>query len=467
MNVRIGAAYLLGLALVLGGCAGGPGPQAVQPQAVSDDDLPAWVLALPEGTPPRDTPETNTASLFLAQQQWEQALEAAETAIAADPTNALPYFQAGQAQLELGDYAAANQSFAQAEQIFPRYALDSQFFKETKWIEHYNAAVEAMPTSRDAAMAELERAHEAYQGRPEAMIQLGSMYSEDGRSADALDMFTQAREMIEGPVGQREEDPEVLAEYENNLEIIRFNQAQLLFDLERYGEAAEVYQSLVDENPDDLMAYSNLGASLVAAGDDAGAAAVYADLLQRPGLSVLDYNQIAIGAYNGDLFLQAAEAFGRAHEALPQNRDFIFNQAQSLYLAEEAYEELADVSTRLIEIDTHSRNARQFLIQALARLDRVEEAAAQLDALESLPFDLSGLQLVPVDGGYVIPGVITNRTADPGSDASLRFHFYDINGVEVGVQEVTYPLGQVEEGLEFEVEFPTSEEVIGYGYEVL
>ncbi len=467
MNVRIGTACLLGLALAIQGCASGPGPEAVQPQAVADEDLPAWVSALPEGIPPQDNDYTNRAALFLAQEQYEQALGEAQSGIGADSTNAASYFQAGQAYLGMNDYESADAMFDQAEELYPRMVLDIDFFRETEWIENFNEAVSNMPGNVSAAISALERAHSIYQKRPEAMVQLGALYSQNGDTEAALEMFRQAIEMIEGPIGQREEDPEAIASLEENLNAARFNLGQIYFDLERYPEAAEIYQALVDEDPDDLMAYSNLGAALVSGGDAEGASTVYSQLLARPGLTATDYNMIAVGAYNGDLFRQAAQAFGLAYQEIPQNRDFIFNQAQALYLAEDAHAELAEVAAELIAVDPHNRNARQFLIQALARLDRVEEAASELDELEAMPFDVAGLQLVPVDGGVVVPGVLTNRNSDVGDTVTLRFSFYDTGGMQVGTQDITLELADVEVGAEFEVEFPTTALVLGYSYEVI
>ena len=478
MNVRITAACLIGLAIVLEGCASGPAP-GIQPQAQSldDEDLPAWVVALPEGEPPRDNDYTNEAALFLFQASgqeipesvenfYRQALGSAQSGIQLDPTNAQSYVQAGQAYIGLGDHVAADEMFDRAEEIYPRSLLETNFFRETEWIQIFNGAVVTMTDDSSAGITALELAHLIYQGRPEAMMQLGGMYLEAGRSEEALDMFGQAAELIEGPIGQREEDPLVLADLQESLEVVKFNQAQILFDLARYQEAAEVYRTLVDEDPDNLMAYSNLGAALVAGGDQDGATTVYADLLSRPGLTVTDYNVIAVGAYNGDLFLQAAQAFGRAHEALPQNRDFIFNQVQSLYLAE-AWDQLLEVAPQLIELDTHNQNARRFLVQAFVGLDRMQEAAPTLDEMESLPFEISGLQLEAVDGGYVIPGLLTNRNSNAGLTAEVRFRVYDVGGLQIGSQDVSLILGEVEQSVEFQVDFPTTTEVIGYNYEVL
>ena len=468
MNVRTGALCVSALALLVGGCAAGGAPGAVMPEPVADEDLPAWVLALPEGELSRDNDETARAALFLAQGAFDQVLESAQAGMQFDPTNPQSFLQAGQAYLGLENLEAADEMFEQVEVFSPRAVLEVNFYRESEWIEQFNEAVAAIQAGNTAvAVAAFERAHTIYRGRPEAMVQLGALYQQAGRLEDALALFAETVEVFEGPVGQREEDPALIATNAENLSAARFNQGQLLFELERFEEAAEVYGVIVEESPDDMMAYSNYGAALVSAGDNERASAVYADLLARPGLSAVDYNAIAIGAYNGDLFLQAAEAFGRAHEALPANRDFIFNQAQSLYLAEDQPEQLIDVASRLIELDTHNRNAHQFLIQALVQLERQEEAADVLDALEMLPFDIAELQITLADGGYAIPGVVTNRSAEVGSTADIRFRFYDQDGLMVGSQDISISLDEVEVGLEFQIEFPTTSELVGYNYEVL
>jgi len=299
------------------------------------------------------------------------------------------------------------------------------------------------------------------------MVQLAALYAEADRTEEALDMFSLAVEMLEGPIAQREADPAVIATHAENLSVSQYNMAQLAFELGMYAESAEIYQALSDESPEDLLLRSNYGAALIAGGQAEQASTVYADLLAQPGLTAAEYNQIAIGAYNGDLFIQAAEAFGRAFQQLPESRDFIYNQAQSLYLAENLYDDLVEAATRLVTVDTHSRTARQFLVQGLARLERMEEAAEVLNELDAMPFDIAELQLVPADGGYIIPGLVTNRTADPGSAARILFRLYDESGTEVGRQELSLTLDEVEVGLEFEVEIPTTTAAIAYNYEVL
>ena len=466
MNARLGVLGGVAMAFLVGGCAGGAAPGAVAPQAVADEDLPDWVLALPEGEVARDNDHTGTAALFLAQGAYDQALESAQAGMQFDPMNPQSFLQAGQAyvglargaydqaleaaqaeavqagmqfdptnppqslrqaaQAYIDDLMAADEMFDQVEVLAPRSVLEVNFYRVTEWIEGFNAAVAAMQGGDTAgAVAAFERAHTIYQARPEAMVQLGALYQQQGRLDDALALFTGAVDLIEGPIGQREENPETIASNAENLAASRFNQGQLFFELERYAEAAEVYGIIVEGDPDDLMAYSNYGAALVSAGDRDRAAEVYAELLARPGLTAIDYNSIAVGAYNGDLFLQAADAFGRAAQAFPENRDFLLNQTQSLYLQVQALgdraEELAggpeaaltdvetelaeaastlvDVAYGLVESDNYNRTAYQFLLQGLVRLERQDEAAEIADRFTGLPFDIGGFQLTPVEGG--------------------------------------------------------------------
>jgi tetratricopeptide (TPR) repeat protein len=497
MSFRARVAGIIALTAVLGACGGGGGggasPGAIAPQAALPEDMPAWVLALPEGEAPRDNDQTGQASLFLFQAQstddparaataYQQALGAAEAGIQLDPTNPQSHLQAGQAHLGLGNLPAADAALTEAERLYPRYALDVNYIRETEWIEAFNEGVQAMQVDdQPTAIAALERAHSIYRGRPEAMIQLGALYSLNGQLEEAAEMFGAALEMMEGPLAERIEDAALVATFPENIEVARFQRAQLLFQLERYAEAAEVYQQVVDANPTDLMAVSNLGASLVAAGETERASAIYEQLLSRTDLSVRDYNLIAIGAYNGDLFLQAAEAFGRAHEALPQNRDYLYNQAQALYLylnpgvdgpapdpalVPTVAADLVDVATRLTALDTHNRNAYRFLLNAQQTVQADQDAIiAVLEAMEK-PIELPSMQLAAVDGGYVLAGEVTNHLAEPGSTASVTFRFYDSAGTEVAMEQMNFTLPGAGETAAFEVEVPTQAEVLGYNYVV-
>jgi tetratricopeptide (TPR) repeat protein len=478
MNFRTGAASLLGLAIILGGCAaGGGGGGGVAPQTFDEEDLPAWVLALPEGDEPRDNEHTEEAflALFQAGQTADparieefarEALAAAQAGMNEDPENAQSYFQAGSAYLFLDDFESAGQMFDRAEEIYPRYVLETEFLRESSWIDEYNLAVEYLMSEPAGAVPHLERAHQIYQGRPEAMLQLAAIYAEDGRTDQAIDLYGQSIDLIRGPRAQDVDDEEILAMWNESLEVALFNRGQLLFMAGRFDEAAEVYEDIVEMFPDDLMALSSLAAALVSAGETDRASALYDEILNRPDLDARDYFTIGLGFYEANDLVQAARAFEEAHARVPQDRETLSNLTHTLYSAEN-WEGLLDVARRYLEVDTHTENAFRYLIQALVQLDQQTAAVEVLEELEALPFDVDGLQMAFIDGGVAVAGQVTKRLEDASSSVRLRVHFYDVNGGTAGSEDLTVTLGEVQQPVIFQADLATNADVVGYRYEVL
>ena len=481
MNVRRGLMGLMGLAFVMAGCAsGGPsqgGSGALSQPAFDEDDLPGWVLALPEGDAPRDNEDTATASLFLFQAQsasdparqrelYSQGLAAAEGGIQADPTNAQSYFQAGEAYFGVGDYAAGIDMFERAEEIYPRYVIETDFIRELAWIDAFNDGVELLIDGTGDPAPFFEQAHLIYQGRPEAMIQLGAIYAEQGRADEAATLFAMAVDVIEGPRADRIEDEEIRAEWDQAREVSLFNLGQLAFEAERYADAARAYESLLAAHPDDLTILNNLAASLVSAGETERASQLYDNLMRRPDLDGRDFFMIGIGLSQGGDEAQAARAFGEAHRLMPQDRESLYNYAQALYFAE-SWEELIPVAEDLVELDTHNRNAYQILATGLVQLEREQEASQVIERFGGLPFHVGGMYLGPLPDGAAVVGRITNQMADPGSTVRVRVFFYDVGGQQVGSQEASVTLGAFEEGADFQVDLITNADVAGYRYEIL
>lgn len=491
MNVRRAVASLFGMALFVSSCAsgGGANPQGFETlsQPVEGDDLPAWVLALPEGDPPRDTDETALASLYLLQgsqaseatrkqELYQQALDAAQAGIQADPTNAQGYYQAGEAYLGLGDYSMAGEMFARAENIYPRYVVETDYIREISWIEAFNEGATLMVDGAGDPRPAFERAHAVYQGRPEAMIQLGSLYAQDGRTGEAADLFLQAVEVIEGPRGQRVDDEELLAQWAEFREVALLNAGELLFQQQRYAEAADVFGKVRELLPDDLGVVSNLAASLVLAGESDRAQAIYDEILLRPDLSSRDLMNIGIGLSEGGNEAQAARAFQRAHEMVPGDRDALYNFAQSLYFAAEAadstaapalWQEVLEVAEDLLLVDTHSSNAYRMVITALARLELNERVDPFMGSFNDLPFEITGLGMGQLPDGWAVAGRVTTLAGgNPGTEVELQIHFFAADGSAVGTESTELTLPTIGESVEFQVDLVTSADVVGYRYEV-
>jgi len=480
MNVRRATVGIFGLAMILtlAGCGGGAAtaPDDITPQGWDEEDLPEWIRDLPEGTEPRDDDHTQEAMLFLLQAQgregdearefYERALSAADEAIASDPENPQGYYLKGEAHMGLGNLEEAAENLDRAEEIYPRYILETEVIREQAWIEHYNEGIEELQEENfDAAIAHFEMAHMIYQGRPDAMLQLAALLTERDRRDEAIDLYGEVIDLIRGPRAA-DLDEELRPVWDESLPIAMFNKAQLLFESERYLEAADVYEMVLEEDPDDLMALSNMAISLAAAGEGERAMALYDDLMQRPDLDARDYFLIGIGLYQVDEFEQAARAFGMTVDIIPGHRDALFNRVQSLFLAEE-WEELVEAGETLLELDTHNRAAHQFLAQGLVRLGQEHEAVQVMERMEELPFDVDQLQLERVSNGVAILGHVVNRGLSEGSQVQLRVFIYSVDGAEAGSTDVSVTVGEPETAATFQADFQTDEDILGFRYEVM
>ncbi len=477
MSFRKGLAATLGLAFLAGGCATA-GTGGVTP--MMEGDLPEWVEELPEGTPPEDNQYTEEAVLFLLQAQqfadgeeaeegFQDALQVALDGIEAYPENPQSYMQAGEAYMGLRDYAGADSMFTKAEELYPRYVVETDMHREEAWIDLYNTAIEHNEAGDlQSAIDYFEQAHQIYRLRPEAMINLGAAYTEVGREDDAVEMYTQAAELLDGglPEYRMPEDEELLEAWAELEEVAVFNRAQLFLRLENFEEAIGAFEAILERDPDNLMARSNLAVSLVETGRDEEAAAIYEELLADPDMTPQDLFQVGVGLYQVDAFDQAADAFEAVLERIPNHRDAIFNLAQTYFLAEN-WEALEHAAERLIELDPYNEDAYRFLAQSLVERGDENAAVEWLEEMEALPFGLQELTLQQVEGGFVLVGMVTNRTMDEGTPVRIRFNFTDVDGQTVESEEVEVPAPGADGAAEFQVDLPTDEVLFAFDYEVL
>ncbi len=481
MNFRFGAVALLGISFTLAGCAGG-GPSAgasPAPSFIDLDNLPQWVMDLPEGVTPRENSHTQQASLYLFQAQQSQnpeqattryrsALDAAQAGIEADPENAQSYLQAGDALIGLGDYTEGAAMLDRAEEIFPRYVVETAVIRERGWVELYQEAATAYDMGNQAeALRLFETAHGLYQWRPEVAIRLAGLYAEVGRSAESAAMFQETIRIIDSPQAA-EMDDDLRESWVELRDISLSNRAQILFQMGDHEAAAEAFGAIYAEDPDNLQALASQAASYMSAGNHARAQEIYDRLMALPGLSARDYFIVGVGLYESEQYEQAAAAFGESAARVPLHRETIFLQAQSLVLAED-WEGVVEVTERLLEIETHNTFVYRFRARAMVELERQAEAMEFLERYENLPFEVDGLRLQGIEGGYALTGMVFNRTQAEGTEVRLRIHFYDVNGGEVGSEVATISLGPIseDEGATFQVNLATGADVFGYRYEVL
>lgn len=432
------------------------------------------------GERPRDTDNTRAAEQAIeaadeaavagnasqAEMHYQQALTSAEAAITEDPTNPLAHRLAALAAMGVGDYQAAGQHFDRAGELYPLYAIEDERLREEKWIELYNEAAPLISSGDYAGAAEIfEDAAAIYGGRPEALVTLGQIYAQLRQHDQAIEYLDQAMAFAESDA-MAEVDSATAAEWQASLAELPELRAQVLADAGRFEEALQAYRDLAAQDSTNLEYTRGMATILMQMGNEAEALQVYADLLDRPGLTGNDYYAIGVGFYQGSDYERAAQAFERAAEVRPRDRDALELWARSLQL-DSAFAAIPPVARRWAELDPYSQNAQLILAQAAnAQGDQAttQEAIRRVDALE-VSVDQLQLRRDP-QGGATVSGVVINKTLEQGDEVTLRFTFYGEGGSPIGNVTQTVAVGATGMSELFQIEFESAQQVSGYGYEL-
>ncbi len=416
------------------------------------------------GTPPEDTRFSQTAILYLRQENVERALELALEGIEADPLNPIHYYLAGTAYARLGETVEADAMFIDAERIYPAYELDIEPERERAWADAFNEGIEAFALDDiEGALEAWVRAATVYDLQPDAHRNLAVVLSGEGRYGEAADTYQEAlaglqrrpatRLLTDEEVGGREA---LVLEIEENL-------AQLLLFSGRYPEAEPLLRAQLERHPDNTDVQRDLARTLTGMGRDAEATELYVSLLSSGILEATEIFNVGVALFRSGDFVDAGTAFQRLTELQPDSRDAWFNYANSLFAAE-AWTPLAAVGDRLVELDPLSENAG--LIRARAYFEIGDEDAARrgLEETELLPAYVEGLRLRPLGSATRLEGRVVGREAEPGVNLRLRFTFYGDEG-RLRDELLVISAPPVGEGEEFELAFEGR--ATAYRYEVL
>ena len=412
--------------------------------------------------------------------RFQQALTAAMAAILGDSTNPLGYYQAGRAQIGLGDHVAADTLFEMATELYPDYEQDVRIQRETAWIALFNSAIDPLDTGdSDEGIRFLEAAEVIFPDqRPEALINLAVTYNQVGRIDDAIEAFGAALAIIRGP-RMEEADSVTAASWAQSEMNVSFNRAMLLSQQERYDEAIGEYERFLEGNPGDVAALSSLASVLSEAGMPDSAQAIYDNLLSGAAdLGMRELFNIGVGLYGAAssasdteeaqvLYGRASEAFQQVAEVAPENRDAVFNLAQSLYEAGN-WDDLIPVARDLLEIDGYNPDSYTILAQGLVETDQSQEAVQVLQTREGLAFRIEESQLTPrTAGGGSVSGQLVNNTLDPGAVVTIRVHFNGEDGAEIGAIDIRVTAPAQGNAELFRADLTSEESVLGYYYEVV
>ena len=395
---------------------------------------------------------------------YQQALAQSLECIQAVPDNPQHYYLAGIAYAGVGDVAGADSMFTRATELYPEYAADVEAAREGAWARYFNAAIDAYNVGKiDKAVQFWEQANQIYNKRPEGFFNLAAVYTQDEQYDKAAAAYREALAALER-APSRELTPEEVAERAESKQTAMTSLGQLLIATDRFPEAEQLNRTYLQENPTDVSAQSNLAVVLAKQGKKAEAMQTYESLLTSPNITANDVFSIGVGLFQIEEHARAADAFRRATEMSPNNRDAWYNYANALY-AQEKWNEVIPVAQRLLQIDPLNENAALILARAYRDTKQNREALRVLEATEAAPVFVNNLQLRTSEGRSTVRGTVEPKSARAGTPVQLRFTFFGPSG-ELGTQTVTVTATAAGATANFEAVLQNPTPATGYRYEV-
>lgn len=371
------------------------------------------------------------------QQAYQAALAALEEGMVREADNPKIWFLAGQAYAGLMDFAGADSSFDKAVAMYPEYEAEVEAEREVGWMNGFNAAVAAMDLQNyDEALRLFEGAHSVYPSRPEHLLNMGSIYANQGNNERAIWAFEQAIAAVNGP-RFADLDPEGQAQWKSFEEMSQLNISQLR-------------------------------------------------------------GQEGVDAFEAENYDQAIGLFEQAAETNPHSRDFLFNIVQARYAKAQALEEQRDTAAaagsapqdaelvqiyqrleqdiaRVAEYDPNNENLMLILTRAKRRAGELSGSAqegqqgalATLEQLQAMPVTVSQLMIQPGEGTATISGSVKNNALESGASVQIEITLLANDGSTIATQQTSVTLAAKDEESTFELTVPeVTRQIAGWKYRV-
>jgi len=430
MRFRSGMVFALAGMMALGGCAAagvaGGGPLTSPTGRVYEP-----------GTPPTQTQFSRAATVAIFSERFDDALAQARLGMEADPENPFHYFVAGQALVGLGNFAEADQMWVEAERIYPAYEMEIEPEREQAWVGAFNRGIEAYQAGdAELAIEAWRNAQTIYSLRPEAPQNMAILLTQEGRYDEAIRGYREGLAALEREPAARLMDAEERESREEARTFMLESLAQLLLFTDQFAEAESLLRIQLAADPDNIDIQANLATALSRLGREQEANQIYTQLLSAPNIPTMQLFNIGVSLFNANDYLRAAEAFGRVTRDHPNSRDAWYNQANALYAAE-AWQELAPVAERLVQVDPLNENAALILARAHREQGENQAALAALQRVQTLPVFVDELQMRPGANATTLRGRVIGNEAPAGSQVRFRFTFYGETGNEMGTEVVT------------------------------
>ncbi|MFW6088560.1 MAG: tetratricopeptide repeat protein [Gemmatimonadota bacterium] len=384
------------------------------------------------------------------EERYQRALEKLEENWSMEDVPARSYLLAANAYLQLRDLAGADSMLTTLVEVAPECEEQAQRMRFDTWVDQFNAGIEALQQGDSPTALERFETANIINRDARSLAYAGQIYQQSGDEEKAIELY----EMALDAGGE----DEIVRTASINLATLR----QEAGDVEG---ALEIYEDYSSDNPDDVLGRLNFAIALMNAEREDEAQAIFSELMDRDDLTFSQWSQVGIGLYRAQNFARAAEAFDRAYELNPYNKETLENLANSHYQAER-YEELLPLAEQLVERYPLERVPYNLVANSHRELGHSERALEFLEQRDELPVEVLRSQITPMDGNvYSIDGEAMARTAEAGTTLSIPVTLVDDEGADVMTEALELTVPAEGEAAAFSLQIETDAPVAGFRYE--
>jgi len=382
--------------------------------------------------------------------RYQKALEKLEENWTLEEPPLRSYLLAANAYLELRDLVGADSMLTTLVNLAPQCEEQAGRMRFNAWVTQYNAGIQKMQEGDQAAALDFFETANMINKDARSLAYAGSIHQQMGDDAEAATLYEMALEK-----GGQDE-------------IVRTASINLASLRKAAGDtqgALEIYEEYSSSHPDDVLGRLNFAIALMDADRQDEAQQIFEGLMSRDDLSFNQWSQVGIGLYRAQNFARAAEAFERAYEANPYNKETLENLANSYYQAER-FEDLTPLAETMVERYPLERVPYNLLANSRRDLGDSDAALEVLQKRDSLTVEILRMQLTPMSATtYSIDGQFMNRTAEPGSTLMVPITLIGDDGSEILTEMLELTAPAQSETAAFSLQVETDAPVAGFRYE--
>jgi len=385
------------------------------------------------------------------EERYQRALEKLEENWSLPEVPARSYLLAANAYLELRDLVGADSMLTTLVEVAPQCEEQAQRMRFNAWVDHFNAGIEALRQGDSPTALERFETANVINRDARSLAYAGQIHQQSGDEAKATELYEMALE-----AGG---DDAIVRTASINLASLK----QQTGDVEG---ALEIYEEYSSANPDDVLGRLNFAIALMNAEREDEAQAIFSELMSRDDLTFNQWSQVGIGLYRAQNFARAAEAFERAYELNPHNKETLENLANAHYQAER-YEELLPLAEELVERYPLERVPFNLVANAHRELGSSDRALELLERRDAMPVEILRSQLTPMEGNvYSIDGEAMARTAEAGTTLTIPVTLVDEDGADVMTESLELTVPTEGEVAAFSLQLETEAQIAGFRYGV-